>query len=132
MPPAEHPLYDEFRGLWMHSQGQDYAEQKDLLDKLHEMRGEDIFVASFSVAQHKETGQRLNYCVWTAGITSLLPRTEHIVLGGQDQPTVVAPWEKVIELVGDQMTPQDMYPERYRVEIFPTAEQLAALGKPLP
>ncbi len=81
MPDEDHPLYEDLHGLWLRSQGQDYAEQKDLLDKLHESRGEDIFVASFNVAQHKETGQRINFCVWPDGVLSLLPRTEQVVMG---------------------------------------------------
>jgi uncharacterized protein YtpQ (UPF0354 family) len=128
MPPTDHPLHDEFHGLWLQSQGHNYSEQKELLDKLHETRGEQLFVASFMIADHKETGQRLNFCVWTKGSVSLLPRTEHIVLGGQGQATVIAPWDKVIEVAGELLTPLDMYPERYRVEEFPTAQQLAALS----
>ena len=31
-----HPLYDEFRALRIESLGHDYAEQKELLDELHE------------------------------------------------------------------------------------------------
>ena len=43
----------------------------------------------------------------------------------------MAAWEKVVEVVGHLMTPQGMYPERFRVETFPTAEQLAAMGNEL-
>ena len=43
----------------------------------------------------------------------------------------MAPWEKVVEAAGDLMTPMDMYPERYRVEEFPSAEQLEAMGDEL-
>lgn len=32
---------------------------------------------------------------------------------------------------GDLMTPMGMYPERYRVEGFPTSDQLAAMGNQL-
>ena len=32
----------------------------------------------------------------------------------------MAPWEKVVEAAGDLMTPMGMYPERYRVEAFPS------------
>ena len=128
MPEAAHPLYDEFRGLRIQSFGHDYAEQKELLDELHEKTGEDVFVASYSVMQHKDTGHRISYCVWTKGTVSLLPQAERIVLGGDDQPPVMAPWENVAEIVGDLMTPMGMYPERYRVEGFPTAAQLVAMG----
>lgn len=128
MPDADHPLFDEFRGLWLRSQGQDYAEQKDLLDKLHESRGEDVFVASFTVAQHKQTGERINFCLWGEGIASLLPRTEQVVLGAPGHEPIIAAWEKVVEVAGGIMKPQDMYPERFRVDEFPTPEQLAAMG----
>ncbi len=40
-------------------------------------------------------------------------------------------WDKVAEFVGDLMTPMGMYPERYRVDGFPTADQLAAVGNEL-
>jgi uncharacterized protein YtpQ (UPF0354 family) len=131
-PVSEHPLCDELHGLWLQSQGQDYAEQKELLDKLHEARGEDVFVASFNVMQHKESGHRLNFCVWTDGTVSLLPRTEQVVLGGEGRQTIVAPWERVVEVAGQHMTPLDMYPERFRVEEFPTPEQLAVLAQQRP
>ena len=131
MPEASHPLYDDFRALRIESYGHDYAEQKELLDELHEKTGEDVFVASYSVMQHKESGHRISYCVWTKGTVSLLPQAERIVLGGEDQEPVMAPWEKVVEIAGDLMTPMGMYPERYRVEDFPTAEQLAAMGNEL-
>ena len=49
MPKAAHPLYDEFRLLRIRTYGQDYAEQKELLDALHQKTGKDVFVASFSV-----------------------------------------------------------------------------------
>ena len=131
LPEANHPLYDDFRKIRMQSSGQDYAEQKELLDQLHEKTGEDVFVASFSVMQHKDTGHQLSYCVWTKDTVSLLPQTERIVLGGEGQALIMAPWEKVAEIAGDLMTPMDIYPERYRVEGFPTEAQLAAMGNDL-
>ena len=74
MPAAAHPLFREFQDLRVQSLGQDYAEQKELLERLHETSDEDLFVAAFSVMRHKRSGQRVNYCVWTEGATSLLPR----------------------------------------------------------
>ena len=131
MPDPSHPHYDEFRTLRIQSYGQDYAEQKELLDALHEKTGEDIFVASFSVVEHKDTRQRISYCVWTKGSHSLLPKTERVVLGGPDQEPVMVGWDRVVEIVGDLMKPQGMYPERYRVEAFPTVKQLAEMGNEL-
>jgi uncharacterized protein YtpQ (UPF0354 family) len=127
LPEADHPHYEELHGLWLRSQGQDYAEQKELLDKLHESRGEEVFVATYNVAQEKESGERINFCIWADGAVTLLPRTEQIVLGVLGQPPVVAAWEKVEAVVGELMTPLDLYPERYRVAEFPRLEQLGAI-----
>ncbi|MEI8375690.1 MAG: hypothetical protein WCJ35_22945 [Planctomycetota bacterium] len=113
------------------SVGQNYSEQKELLDKLHEQTGEDLFVASFSAMEHKNTGYLRSYCVWTKNTISLLPVAERIVLGGPDQAPVMAPWEKVVEIAGDLMVPMGVYPERYRVDGFPSADQLAAMGNEL-
>ena len=73
----------------------------------------------------------MSYCTWPKGPVTLLPRAERVVLGGEDQALVMARWEKVAEVAGDLMTPLEVYPERYRVEGFPTAEQLAAMGNEL-
>jgi uncharacterized protein YtpQ (UPF0354 family) len=127
LPEADRPHYEELRGLWLQSQGQDYAEQKELLEKLHELRGEEIFVASYSVIQDKETGKLINICVWADGAVTLLPRTEQIVLGTRGGSPTVAAWDTVAAVAGELMTPLDMYPERYRVTEFPNLEQLAAL-----
>jgi hypothetical protein len=37
-------------------------------------------------------------------------------------------WARARTIVGDLMTPVGMYPERFRVDQFPTPEQLEALG----
>ncbi len=131
MPAVGHPLYEDFRLLRVQTCGQDYAEQKELLDALHEKTEEDVFVASFSVMQHKKTGRRTTFCMWAKGLDSLLPHTERILLGSEDQEPVMVPWERVVEVAGDLMTPMDIYPERYRVKEFPSAEQLAAMGNEL-
>ena len=48
LPDASHPSYKAFQELQLQSFGQDYAQQKEMLDKLHEKNGEDVFVANFS------------------------------------------------------------------------------------
>ncbi|MGO9110285.1 MAG: DUF1444 family protein [Thermoguttaceae bacterium] len=131
MPEVGHALFHEFQALRLQSLGQDYAEQKELLDKLHEITGESVLVSTFSVMQHKRTGQRVNYCVWARGAISLLPRAERVIFGGEGQETVMVPWERVVEVVGHLMTPTGMYPDRFRVETFPTVEELAAMGNEL-
>jgi hypothetical protein len=131
LPKPDHPLYDEFWLLRLHTSHNDYAEQKDLLDRLYEKTGEDTFVASFTILRDKETGQYLNFCTWKQGARSLLPRTERIVLGADGREPILVAWQKVMEVAGHLLKPMEMYPERYLVEEFPTAEQLAAMGNEL-
>ena len=131
MPKDSHSLYDGFRMLRIQSCGQDYAEQKELLDASPQRKGRGCFVASYSVMQHKDTGYRTSYCAWIRGLISLLPQAERIVFGSDNQEPVMAPWDKVVAIVGDLITPMGIYPERYRVQDFPSAEQLAAIGNEL-
>jgi hypothetical protein len=132
LPPADHPQYRQFKKLWLRSFAHDYAEQTELLNALHEKTGEDAFVATFTGLEHPDTGKVSSYCVWSEGITSLLPRTDEIVffrLKDKDDGEIIgmAAWDRVEKAVGNLMTPTSLYPERFRVEAFPSAEQLAAL-----
>jgi hypothetical protein len=128
LPETSHPLHNQFRKLYVHSVGQDYADQKDLLDKLHEKTHQDVFVASCMELENKDTGNVATLAVWTEGVATLLPRTDLVGLASRSGQTKVAPWERVREVLGDIMEPLDLYPERYRVQGFPTAQQLAAMG----
>jgi hypothetical protein len=38
-------------------------------------------------------------------------------------------WETVRRFVGELMEPQDMYPERWRVRGFPSAQMLERIGR---
>jgi len=130
LPPSSHPSYKDFRQLQLQSLGQDYAEQKTLLDKLHENKGEDVFVATFSVVQSPE-GRLFSYATWTETANSLLPKTDVLVLGRIGGVPAMVEWQKVLEVVGDMMEPLDIYPPRYRVRGFPSENQLAAMGNML-
>lgn len=47
----------------------------------------------------------------------------------QGNPIVAfADWARVQDVVGDLMKPVGLYPQRFRVEQFPTGEQLKAIG----
>jgi hypothetical protein len=87
----------------------------------------DILVARF-MAIEPQKGHIFTYCIWSKDVPTLLPRTDSVAFQGAAETPVVATWEKVVEIAGNLMTPTDMYPERYRVEGFPTAEQLTAMG----
>lgn len=134
LPPAGHPQRAAFQMLHGEAFGQDYAEQAELLNALHEQTDEDIFVATYSGLQDKGTGAVVSYCVWSEGVDALLPRTDQIFFfrpRGENDGQVVArcDWERVQQVCGDLLEKVDMYPERYRVRgTFPSEKQLRELG----
>jgi len=127
----ESPLHERFRLLQVKSVGQDYAEQAEALNALHERTGEDKFVGSYLAI--KRGGEVVTYCVWSEGVDSMLPRTDEIYFvhgTGGDKGEIAArgSWDRVMGVVGGLAEPCGLYPERYRVRVFPTPEQLAAIG----
>jgi hypothetical protein len=129
LPDPAHPLYKEFRLMQIQTHGQEYNEQTEILNKLHEIKGEDIFVASYSALENKETGKLSSYCVWGKNILTLLPKTDAVAFIQENAEPIIAEWDRVVETVGNLMKPLDMYPPRWKVSEFPTEEQLALIGK---
>ena len=130
LPDVSHPSYKDFQRFQLQSLGQDYAEQKDLLDKLHAKRGEDVFVATFSAIQ-SPNGRLLSYATWTETTNALLPKTDVLVIGRIGGQPAMVEWQRVLDVAGDLMEPLDIYPFRYRVTEFPSDKQLAAMGNML-
>ncbi len=129
MPPPSHPTFKEFERFRFWTLGLDYANQKELLDKLHEKNDEDVFVATFGVIQLPD-GRVCSQAAWGQDLDTKLPKTDLVgfVNGGELR---LAEWEKVVAVAGDLMEPLGMYPPRYRVREFPSQEQLAAMGNVL-
>jgi hypothetical protein len=132
LPERDHPLSAGFRDLARQFLGQEYTGQKELLDRIHEKEGIDIFVASFSGVKKQDCGM-FSYAVWSKGVVTLLPKVEWVYFfrGKGDLPAA-ARWEKVEQVVGHLMKPTEYYPERVLVEEFPSEEELQALGKAEP
>lgn len=129
LPPPEHATYAAFKLAAVRSMVGEYEEQKPLLEKRCEARQDDVFVASYTATQHKETGEITTYCVWSKGISSLLPKTDLIgFVANSELLGDLVPWGRVEQIAGDLLLPQGMYPERYRVDGFPTDRQLAKLA----
>jgi hypothetical protein len=134
LPPPNHPQRQAFQMLCVQTFGQDYSDQAENLNALHQKNGDDTFVASFSAIQNKETGHIRSYCVWSEGVHGLLPRTDQVFLfrpkENEKGEVVATPsWERLQAVCGNLLTRVDIYPERYRVQRgFPNAEQLLALA----
>jgi hypothetical protein len=125
-PPPDRPRSTNapFRQLYIQSIGQNYAEQKDLLDRRHELEQVDIFVASYSAMEEEKTGNVISYCVWSEGVDTLLPETDQIFFFRPEAPKNEqtagnADSDTVRRVAGDLMEPQGTYPERWRVKEFP-------------
>lgn len=129
MPSTNHPLFPRFKELADQYLGSLYADQKSLLDAIHEKEGTDIFVASYSGVRQETTNQLRTYCVWGQGIDSLLPKTDLLMLGSGGDKVKICNWDDVAEVAGHLMIDEDMYPVRYRVTDFPTEQQIAEIGE---
>ncbi len=74
------------------------------------------------------------YTTWPAAVPASLPRAEYVMFmasndeGMPSHLAASAEWEKVQEVVGHLMVPEDSYPERFRVTEFPDEGLLTELG----
>jgi hypothetical protein len=146
LPDPASPAFAKLHELRLRTVGMEYNDQKELLDQVQQqmskldehgqpLGAEDLFVATFSAIQRKETGRLTSYCVWSEGVSSLLPETDDVLLlrpdpsGEKAQLVASGSFQRVRETVGDLMQPLGTYPERYRVLEFPSERQLAQIGK---
>jgi len=127
LPPEGHPSWKDFKILLMESMGQEYGNQKELLDRLHQEKGEDIFVASYGGGGDQQ-GNLFSYCVWAKGAVSLLPQTDKVGFFEEGSQPQLADWERVREVCGHLMQPRNWYPERFFVEDYPTPQELSEMG----
>ncbi len=110
-----------------------YAEQKALLDRVHEAAGADAFVATYLGSRNEQTDDHTSSCVWVRKVPSLLPRTECIQLFDSDRPEaerVLArvDWDIVQLHCGELLRPTADAVPRFRVESFPPDEAIAAMA----
>jgi hypothetical protein len=128
--PHGHPEFQRLRLLRLQAEADDYRRQKEAMYEMYGDKAPPHFVATYMVARDPRTGQMFSGCTWTEGVPALLPRVEAIGFarqGNEGEIVSMGEWEQVCSVVGDLMTPVGLYPERYRVEQFPSATQLAAI-----
>lgn len=129
LPPKGHPSEPAFREMALRFEQEIYAEQKQLLDAIHEQDGADVFVDTYTLVK-KDDGRFFSYSMWGNGYKTLMSRGEWVIfVRGEGDICAMAPWAKVEEIAGHLLKPTDYYPPRFEVEEFPTDEDLAALGK---
>jgi hypothetical protein len=131
VPDEDHPLFVRFGRLRVMSLASDYAAQKELLEALNEKNDEDVFVATFTVVEHTETGHLKSYSTWAREVPTILPRTDDVMFIDTDTPgepeVIRVSWERAEGAFKHLMEALDMYPPRYRVNEFPTRQEIDAL-----
>ncbi len=125
---ADHAAFEVFNKLRIFEEARDYAEQKKWLEALNSKREEDIFVASYTVLQDKKSGALMTYSVWVEDILTLLPVTDEVVFMRDQKIVAKGKWERVLEVAGSLMSAVDLYPRRYRIDMFPDEQQLKEIG----
>jgi len=119
-----------FHRLAMSSEARDYSEQEQRLDQQHEKQGVDLFIAGF-IPHEDEHGRLFSQAVWVKGIDTLLPRVDVVLFmdserGPEAPPVAVVRWDMVMRDAGHLLVAQEgLYPVRYRLQGFPSDEQLA-------
>ncbi len=132
-PAPEHPNYWNVKRLHTLGNEQIYSLQKEVLDQ--QRTGNNLpFVASYRALEtgREGSGRLYSYCLFT--VTSLLPRTEYVMLltianeaelaaNPKAEPrfgeSLVLTWESFAAFNGENLRPQGMYPERYYIDQFP-------------
>jgi hypothetical protein len=110
-----------------------YARQFAKLKASLADRGEDMSVGHY-LPWDARYGSPASVTYWCHDRPALLPRADAVVFtrelpgGGNSQVVAAAKWDRVQSVVGDLMTAVGCYPERFRVDGFPSAEQLQELG----
>jgi len=106
----------------------DYAQQKELLERIYERDHIDLFVASYSL--YNDPPDQFSASVWSRGIPTLLPQTDQVILlvDPDKKITIRVSWE-ALRKVCIQLMPRvrGLYPNRSQVVNFPTDVQIDQL-----
>ncbi|HEY0065510.1 MAG TPA: hypothetical protein VGC21_25565 [Telluria sp.] len=108
------------------SLAEDYAGQKDMLEKAHEKNGIDVFVASYQVIASNQTGREASFTVWTENVDTLLPEADLVALvstaqleEGRSGPPKLVAWQDLQAATGAFELLPERYPARYKPANFP-------------
>ena len=134
LPPASHPAAEQLTALHVESIARDYANQQPILQAWCESRYDDVEISDFCITQGQRPQQLISYCVWSQDRECLLPKTDRIFFNASDsnQPRRStdlpnASWSTVQTAFGDRLVSEDVFPPRYRVRNFPSAQELSEI-----
>lgn len=86
--------------------------------------GEEVFVANSILAERDH--EIISTCTWIDG-PCIIPETDRVMFFRNQEENWIVNWDDVRAHVGDLMTPTEFYPPRFRVQSFPSADQLATM-----
>jgi hypothetical protein len=133
--PSDHPLHGRIHEGQVHLAAVEYGSQKEKLQAEIVERGEDVFVATYSVVQRESDGRVVSYCTWGENVDSLLPRTDLVGFVGGDFESgsgwhFLVPWEVVArEAAACWREAPEVEPPRMRTLSWPGPELLATLRR---
>ncbi|RKG78158.1 DUF1444 family protein [Corallococcus terminator] len=129
LPEPESPSRSLLERLAFISRLRGYQEQTERLRREQEKDSEQLFIAGY-LPEQNDQGRLFGQAVWSSVGATLLPRAEVIVfvdaaLGPDAPPVASVRWDLVVRDAGTMLMPEPgLYPERYRVQGFPSKEQL--------
>jgi uncharacterized protein YtpQ (UPF0354 family) len=130
LPDQDSPLFNIFNELRLRTIAAEYADQAELLIAENCPNVFGAAASAFYVVQDTATQSFTSYCVWTEGRSGLLPKTDVVTLIRSDGTNVgTFAWRRLHQIAGTLMRPQEIYPERWLVQEFPSDRQLRGLGK---
>jgi hypothetical protein len=90
-----------------------------------------VFVANYLLYGTKDdAGEMFSAATWTAGIESLLPQADRVVLVRPETgETRIVSWQQIAPLVGSLLEEEPMYPVRYRTRGFPDPGQFSSFAR---
>jgi hypothetical protein len=127
LPAPERPAYLSMRRLFFEHMAAVYAKQTRLLGTDTRV---SVFPATYWLNSKEDPPEVFSSCAWSRGVPTLLPRTDWIVFGfGEPKMAFAVDWGVVTDICGELMEPVPMYPERFRVNEFPSPEHIEAFKK---
>lgn len=129
-PPLLDPLNPLLRGLETAYLSDIYASQKALL--LSSMDVESLPILDYERRESEDVVH-----TWTVVPKvqhALIPETDYVKFvaepnqSGESKTLASAPFEKVKEVLGDNLVDVDQYPVRYLMRSYPTADELSKIG----
>ncbi|AEV82904.1 hypothetical protein ACWT_1885 [Actinoplanes sp. SE50] len=125
-PPLGHPHHLSARRAEMVLALTEYQGQTNWLAEQYAQAGVDVHIGGLLSAE-PIGGLPETIAVWTAGVSTLLPKADAIVFVHPDSgPQFSAPWDAVARRVTLEAEPL-LAPARYRVDDWPAPDILASL-----